>query len=59
MERPHSDAKKPVKREYSEPTLTEVELRPTEAVLGICRGTGGGSLQSDCTYPVPCSAQGS
>lgn len=45
----------PQKRQYAEPTLTEVKLRPEEAVLGNCKVTGtNGPLQSPCNNPAPC-----
>lgn len=48
------------RKPYLAPKLTEVELRPEEAVLGICKiGGSAGSIQSDCTTPVVCSETGS
>jgi hypothetical protein len=45
----------PQKRQYAEPTLTEVKLRPEEAVLGNCKVTGtNGPLQSSCVSPGTC-----
>lgn len=45
------------KRPYAEPTVTEVPLRPDDAVLGACKiGSSGmaGPLQGACTSPAPC-----
>jgi hypothetical protein len=45
----------PQKRQYAEPTLTEVKLRPEEAVLGNCKIAGtNGPLQASCTSPATC-----
>ena len=45
----------PQKRQYAEPTLTEVKLRPEEAVLGNCKVTGtAGPLQGSCVSPGTC-----
>jgi hypothetical protein len=45
------------KKVYNRPHITQVALRPEEAVLGACKtsmvsGPGGGS----CTVPGPCSS---
>ncbi len=45
---------------YTKPELKIVELRPEEAVLGFCRGTGAGPGGSTCTaIGTPCSSNGS
>lgn len=48
------------KKPYEKPTLSEVALRPEEAVLGNCKtaGTPGPAL-SDCTLFGGCSSVGS
>jgi hypothetical protein len=48
------------RKPYLAPKLTEVELRPEEAVLGICKlSESSGPIQADCTTPVVCSDTGS
>ena len=47
------------KRPYVKPEIKQVALRPEEAVLGACKGTGGNGPQSGCRRPAPCSTQGS
>jgi hypothetical protein len=43
------------KKRYVEPTLTQVLLRPEEAVLGNCKIAGtSGPLQGSCTSPTVC-----
>jgi hypothetical protein len=51
----------PNKRPYVTPEITQVALRPEEAVLGACKGTGGGGPGSGggCRRPSPCSSLGS
>ncbi len=53
------DESRAPKRPYAEPTLKEVELRPSEAVLGFCKGAGGGPLQASCLSPAVCYSNGS
>lgn len=36
------------KRPYLKPELTQVPLRPEEAVLGNCKAGGTGSTQGNC-----------
>ena len=47
----------------TEPEITQVALRPEEAVLGACKassGSGGsGPGGGNCRTPVPCSSLGS
>ncbi len=51
--RPARSAKKP----YVKPEMTQVSLRPEEAVLGGCKVSGTvGSGQPTCNAPAPCSA---
>ena len=49
------------KRPYAKPEIKQVALRPEEAVLGACKGTGGGGpgAGSGCRRPAPCSSLGS
>ena len=45
---------------YEKPTLSEVALRPEEAVLGNCKVTGiSGPAMPDCTPFGGCSSAGS
>ena len=45
------------KRVYEKPVLTQVELRPEEAVLGACKagGSAGGPASSGCTGVSNCN----
>jgi hypothetical protein len=55
MEQARTEGSQPCKRAYAEPTLTEVLLRPEEAVLGNCKISGvPGPLQGSCTSPATC-----
>jgi hypothetical protein len=48
------------KRAYQTPELTQVSLKPEEAVLGTCKQAGqSGPAQSLCLSPAPCSSSGS
>lgn len=48
-----SDAKK----RYEKPEVTQVSLRPEEAVLGACKlGNVSGPGQPRCQVPAPCSS---
>jgi hypothetical protein len=48
------------RKPYEKPTLSEVALRPDEAVLGNCKVmTVSGPAQADCTSFVGCSSVGS
>jgi hypothetical protein len=58
-----NNAKDDARRAYRRPTLTQVPLRPEEAVLGNCKtstttgqNTGSGTT---CTIFAPCSTAGS
>ena len=51
-----SDTRKP----YEKPTLSEVALRPEEAVLGNCKAAAiSGPATSDCTFIDGCFSAGS
>jgi hypothetical protein len=55
-----SDEPAAPKKKYEKPTLSEVPLRPDEAVLGNCKSPGiMGPAQGDCTSFVGCSSVGS
>jgi len=44
------------KKPYMKPKLTQVDLRPEEAVLGGCKTAGiTGPAQASCTGPTTCS----
>lgn len=48
------------KRPYVKPQITEMELRPEEAVLGFCKKAFvAGPLQWGCNVPANCFNQGS
>ena len=49
------------KRPYVTPEIKQVALRPEEAVLGACKGTGGSGPGGggSCKHPGACSTQGS
>jgi hypothetical protein len=48
------------KRPYHKPELTQVSLRPEEAVLGACKTkNSSGPGQGTCRAPSPCSSLGS
>ena len=45
------------KKSYAKPLISEVKLRPEEAVLGNCKMTdSAGPISSPCSSPTPCSA---
>jgi hypothetical protein len=55
MEQARAESSTPTKRRYAEPVLTEVLLRPEDAVLGNCKIAGtAGPLQGDCVSPATC-----
>jgi hypothetical protein len=59
MER-ESDPKATGKRPYQKPELTQVSLRPEEAVLGSCKTkSSSGPGQGTCRAPAVCSTVGS
>ena len=48
------------KKRYEKPEITQVSLRPEEAVLGACKaGKVSGPGQPRCAVPAPCSSVGS
>jgi hypothetical protein len=48
------------KRRYEKPELTQVSLRPEEAVLGVCKSaTVSASGHTNCTVTPRCSSVGS
>jgi hypothetical protein len=48
------------KKRYEKPEVTQVSLRPEEAVLGACKaGKVSGPGQPRCGVPAPCSSLGS
>jgi hypothetical protein len=50
----------PPKKPYTKPTLSEVALRPEEAVLGNCKTNAiSGPAMPDCTFFSGCSSLGS
>jgi hypothetical protein len=59
MNNKHDDAT-PTKKRYEKPEVTQVSLRPEEAVLGACKaGRVSGPGQPRCSIPAPCSSLGS
>ena len=54
-----SDVEKPRKR-YEKPELTQVSLRPEEAVLGVCKSASVAAAgHANCTITPKCSSVGS
>ncbi len=54
------ESPEPGKRAYQKPELTEVALRPEEAVLGACKTkNSSGPGQGTCRAPSACSSLGS
>jgi len=48
------------KKKYEKPTLSEVPLRPEEAVLGNCKAVSiSGPAMADCSFNPGCSSLGS
>ncbi len=48
------------KRAYQKPELTQVQLKPEEAVLAVCKTNRvSGAIQARCSVPAPCSSSGS
>ena len=49
------------KRVYQKPEVTQVSLRPEEAVLGVCKSASSGSVagHSNCSVTPRCSSVGS
>ena len=57
---PKPDPSKKDKQPYRKPEVTQVSLRPEEAVLGACKTrNGSGPGQSTCRTPSSCSSIGS
>jgi hypothetical protein len=55
-----TDSEPSRKRAYQKPELTQVSLKPEEAVLAVCKTTRrSGSVQARCLSPSPCSSSGS
>jgi hypothetical protein len=50
-----------IRKLYTRPAITEVALRPEEAVLGACKSSVsvGSSQASSCTSPLICVVIGS
>lgn len=45
------------KKSYAKPAITEVKLRPDEAVLGNCKISGSaGPVSTSCASPTACSS---
>ena len=54
------DERKAQKKPYTKPEIRKVTLRPEEAVLGSCKtDSTGGPIQPNCSFPMPCSNNGS
>jgi len=48
------------KKSYAKPSVSKVELRPEEAVLGFCKSSSrSGPVQAKCNTPTRCRALGS
>ena len=48
------------KKPYIKPEITEIELRPEEAVLGSCKtAASAGPGAGRCNFPSACSSLGS
>ena len=48
------------RKPYAKPSVSKVELRPEEAVLGFCKtGNRSGPVQAKCNTPTRCRALGS
>jgi len=55
-----ADDQPPKKKKYEKPTLSEVALRPEEAVLGNCKSMSlSGPAMPDCSSAGGCSSLGS
>jgi hypothetical protein len=49
-----------IRQQYERPTVTQISLRPEEAVLGHCKTTGvGGPGGGNCTHSGNCMNSGS
>ena len=52
-----SDEQPGGKKPYSKPDISQVSLRPEEAVLGSCKtNKRSGPTQGKCSAPSPCSS---
>ena len=48
------------KKSYAKPGISEVKLRPEEAVLGNCKISGGsGPMATGCVAAAACNSLGS
>ena len=55
-----SQSERTAKRAYQKPELTQVSLKPEEAVLAVCKIAGrSGPAQARCNVPSLCSMSGS
>lgn len=55
-----SQSERTGKRAYQKPELTQVSLKPDEAVLAVCKTSKiSGQFQAKCTTPSQCSMAGS
>ena len=55
-----SQSERTGKRAYQKPELTQVSLKPEEAVLAVCKMSNrSGPAQARCTIPKQCSSSGS
>lgn len=55
-----SDEQPDDRKPYRKPALSEVALRPEEAVLGNCKTSSvSGPAMSDCTFVSGCASLGS
>ncbi len=60
MKKDESPAKTTLKKIYGKPAISEVKLRPEEAVLGNCKTAASiGPQAGTCTSPVSCFTEGS
>ena len=52
-----NDTKDAARRPYSKPAISQVSLRPEEAVLGSCKTASvSGPTQAKCSSPSACSS---
>ena len=60
MKKDESPATTTQKKTYGKPAISEVKLRPEEAVLGNCKTAATtGPISVSCTTPSDCSTPGS
>lgn len=56
----HDETAAQPRKAYRKPEITQVVLRPEEAVLGACKqGKKSGPGGPRCYFPSTCSSQGS